>query len=263
EKDQTAPESRLVHHNRLPQNRDRQPATRVDTLADELAFAQLDTTSDDGAASAAVTPRGRRQVRHVMHQRNLAPTENVLEDSRGPYVDHGAYSVSGSEGSDDEEVRLRTFAGVQCPVVTAVQMLEAERIHGAHAYMRRVLLAVTDTGPNEDQMMENAGRGVCQLMLKVLGKNGAFGRCRVPLVVAGTGRGNIRINVKNRNAAPVIAVLCGNNKVGSYAMAAARHLANHGCQVLACVVGSTPVKVGGVFTERRLLGRLERRPPPR
>ena len=32
-------------------------------------------------------------------------------------------------------------------------------------------------------------------------------------------------------------ILAGNNKTGTYGLATARHLANHGCHVIACVVG--------------------------
>lgn len=43
--------------------------------------------------------------------------------------------------------------------------------------------------------------------------------------------GNRRIQHDNHNGAPVIVVLAGNNKVGSYSLAAARHLANRSCHV--------------------------------
>jgi len=32
-------------------------------------------------------------------------------------------------------------------------------------------------------------------------------------------------------------ILAGNNKTGAYGLATARHLANHGCYVIVCVVG--------------------------
>ena len=32
-------------------------------------------------------------------------------------------------------------------------------------------------------------------------------------------------------------ILAGNNKTGTYGLATARHLANHGCHVIVCVVG--------------------------
>lgn len=106
-------------------------------------------------------------------------------------------------------------------MVTVVQMLEAER------------MALTDTGPNEDQMTENAGRGICQMSLQALG-------------------GSRRIHAKNHNAAPLVVVLCGNNKTGSYGLAAARHLSNHGCQVAVCIAGSEKDFINSVASQRKI-----------
>lgn len=61
-------------------------------------------------------------------------------------------------------------------------------------------------------MIENAGHGASIMALKAIG-------------------GHRRIQPNNHNAAPLVVVLVGNNNVGTYALAAARHLANRSCQV--------------------------------
>lgn len=93
--------------------------------------------------------------------------------------------------------------------VTHLQMLNIENI--SH----------NELGFSEDLMAENAGRSIAEVALK------AFEDPAIQL----------------RNAAvepPVtstIVILAGNNKSGARAIAAGRHLRNHGINVLVCVVG--------------------------
>src|SRR3972149_8121687 len=95
-----------------------------------------------------------------------------------------------------------TEIGNIIPAVTTAQMKEIDRI------------AVEETGPNLYQMMENAGRNLAGITMKVLGNNW---REQNIIVIAGTG---------------------GN---GGGGICAARHLANHGANVKVCV--TEPVKL--------------------
>lgn len=81
------------------------------------------------------------------------------------------------------------------------------------------LFKVTETGPNDEQMIENGGRGVAMMVLQALG-------------------GSRRIHSKNHNSQPHVVILVGNNKTGAYGLCAARHLANHECSVTVCVIGN-------------------------
>ncbi|CAG8745793.1 6064_t:CDS:2, partial [Racocetra persica] len=95
-------------------------------------------------------------------------------------------------------------------------------------------MKATETGPNEDQMIENAGRGASMMCLQALG-------------------GSRRIQPHNHNAAPLVVILAGNNKTGAYGLATARHLANHGCHVIACVVGKDKDLLKSVSYQQKIL----------
>ncbi|KAJ3090661.1 enhancer of mRNA decapping [Quaeritorhiza haematococci] len=96
---------------------------------------------------------------------------------------------------------FQTLSGVRLPAVTMAEMADIERI------------AVTETGPNHDQMVENGGRGAAMLVLQALG-------------------GARRLKPGNHNAAPHVVVLVGSgSRVGAFGLAAARHLVNHECSV--------------------------------
>ncbi|KAG0003257.1 enhancer of mRNA decapping [Entomortierella chlamydospora] len=118
----------------------------------------------------------------------------------------GNNSNSGG-GSKKRAVKIQTLSGVACPTVTALQMQEVER------------LSASDMGLSEEQMIENGGRGAAMMCLQALG-------------------GSRRIQPNNHNSAPLVVILAGNNRTGAYALCAARHLSNHGCQVMAFIAGS-------------------------
>lgn len=80
-------------------------------------------------------------------------------------------------------------------------------------------IADNELGLSEDMMTENAGRGIAEVALSVLNSGG---------------RG--RTHKKNSTISPVI-VFAGNHKSGLRAVAAARHLRNHGLDVVVCVLG--------------------------
>ncbi|CAG8525228.1 6371_t:CDS:10, partial [Acaulospora morrowiae] len=173
-------------------------------------------------------------------QSKLASHENVLETSSRKAK---FYYSEDDEAANDAEVdsddswkkkmktngvgdhrkpKIRTLTGVVCPTVQPAQMLEVERI------------TAEETGPNEDQMIENAGRGASMMCLQALG-------------------GSSRIQPHNHNAAPLVVILAGNNKTGAYGIATARHLANHGCHVIACIVGKDNDLLESVAYQQKIL----------
>jgi enhancer of mRNA-decapping protein 3 len=106
--------------------------------------------------------------------------------------------------------------------VTHLQMLNIENI--SH----------NDLGFSEDLMAENAGRSVSEVALLALTD---------PAV-------KLRHASTPTPSTPTIVVLAGNNKSGTRAIAAGRHLRNHGVNVLACVVG--------IERERELIDEVRR-----
>jgi len=174
-------------------------------------------------------------------QSKLASHENVLEvstrkskfyhtDEEDEAANDGEVDSDGSwkkkkkaNGAvDHRKVKIRTLTGVACPTVQPLQMVEVERI------------AALETGPNEDQMIENAGRSASMMCLQALG-------------------GSRRIQPNNHNAAPLVVILAGNNKTGTYGLATARHLANHGCHVIVCVVGKEKDLLKSVAFQQKIL----------
>ena len=86
-----------------------------------------------------------------------------------------------------KSVKIRTLTGVSCPSVQPHQMVEAEKIAGTLfvmlvlSFVRFTLvfchqglifnaILAMETGPNEDQMIENAGRSAAMMALQALGK---------------------------------------------------------------------------------------------
>ena len=94
--------------------------------------------------------------------------------------------------------------------VTPLQMTSADDV------------AQDDFGFTEDLVAENAGRGISLVAIKAL---------EDPALI-------LRRQAATSSTSPVtIAILAGNHKSGSRAIAAGRHLRNHGLSVLVCVVG--------------------------
>ncbi|KAI9894370.1 MAG: enhancer of mRNA decapping [Vezdaea aestivalis] len=121
--------------------------------------------------------------------------------SASPYPPPGP--TSGSRSS------LRVVpSNRQCGVVNPLQMLDIERI------------MESEIGLSEDMMTENAARGVAAVVL-------------ASLFPDKQGRSFADLN----NSRPLVVILTGNQRSGSRAIAAGRHLRNHGVQVMACVVG--------------------------
>ncbi|KAH8667995.1 YjeF N-terminal domain-containing protein [Tricladium varicosporioides] len=94
----------------------------------------------------------------------------------------------------------------RCEPISALQMLNLENI------------ADNELGLSEDMMTENAGRGIAEIALSALNTSGGLTQGK-------------------STAVSTIVVFAGNNKSGLRAIAAGRHLRNHGLNVIVCVLG--------------------------
>ena len=90
-----------------------------------------------------------------------------------------------------------------CPCISPLQMLELEQ------------LSMTELGVTEEMLTENAARSIAET---------AYGLTTSE-------------DTEQTNHRPLIVVLAGNTKTGSRAIAAARHLRNHGARVVLCILG--------------------------
>ncbi|KAJ3285119.1 enhancer of mRNA decapping [Rhizoclosmatium sp. JEL0117] len=116
---------------------------------------------------------------------------------------------------------FKSVGGAPVYGITPDEMNEVERI------------CVQETGPDESQMIENAGRSAATLVIQALG-------------------GARRIKVGNHNAAPTVVVMAGNNKIGAYGLCTARHLANHEVNVVVCLVGGETDLSNAVSQQRKI-----------
>ncbi|KAI9743851.1 MAG: enhancer of mRNA decapping [Claussenomyces sp. TS43310] len=94
----------------------------------------------------------------------------------------------------------------RCELISALQMLNLENI------------ADSEFGLTEDMMAENAGRGLAQLSLSVIDES-------------------LRPRSRDVVTIPHVVIIAGNNKSGVRAVAAGRHLRNHGVNAVVCVLG--------------------------
>ena len=95
----------------------------------------------------------------------------------------------------------------RCEPISALQMLNLENI------------ADNELGLSEDMMAENAARGIAEVALSALNPGGKG-------LVQG-----------KASKVPIVVVYAGNNKSGLRAVAAGRHIRNHGINVVICVLG--------------------------
>lgn len=98
-------------------------------------------------------------------------------------------------------------ANRRCEVASSLQMLNLENI------------ANSELGLTEDMMTENGARGIAEVALSALNAGGR------------------RLTQGNSSTLPYVIVYAGNNKSGQRAVAAGRHLRNHGVNVVVCVLG--------------------------
>ncbi|KAJ3152465.1 enhancer of mRNA decapping, partial [Geranomyces michiganensis] len=207
EADATAPETLLVSLNRLPKG--------MQKLG--IRDMVLDTAS-------SVAPSGDETGNDAEVESDLDSDGAVLmlgghTAGSGIAARYGNPTGVGATGGVKRSV-CRTLGGVNVPTVSPAEFLEIERT------------AATETGPSDDVMIENGGRGAAMLVLQALG-------------------GNRRIKPGNHNDLPLVVVLCGNNKTGAYGLCVARHLANHECAVIVAAVGADAELVSTVALQQK------------
>ncbi|KAG0226100.1 enhancer of mRNA decapping [Actinomortierella wolfii] len=232
EADDTAPESLLVNLNRNPSRaKDVQQSPMMRKLAPNENVLDPAPKRSPFLGTSGGTNKPRAVAPNVGDEEDDtdledydsssgdSPTKEIIKSPKNrrrmvvPVATNGVHHQDGADSDDEDEdedngtqpkkrvVKIQTLAGVHCPIVTSQQMQEAER------------LSAMDMGVSDEVMIENGGRGTSMMCLQALG-------------------GSRRIQPNNHNSAPIVVILAGNNRTGAYAMCAARHLANHGCQVL-------------------------------
>lgn len=80
-------------------------------------------------------------------------------------------------------------------------------------------IADNELGLSEDMMTENAGRGIAEVALSALNTGGSS------------------LTQGKSTTTPTVVIFAGNNKSGLRAVAAGRHIRNHGPNVVICVLG--------------------------
>lgn len=96
-----------------------------------------------------------------------------------------------------------TASNGHCPCISPLQMLELEQ------------LATTELGLTEEMLTENAARCIGETAYGLASSEDA----------------------EQTNHRPLVVMLAGNTKTGSRAIAAGRHLRNHGARVVLCILG--------------------------
>lgn len=167
---------------------------------DELIRGRIVGAADSGRSSRRAMSR--QSISNLLTTRQLS-SSNIA--GRGSADNLQALSSSGSAVMNKPgkpSFRLAP-SNRPCPVVSPLQMLDVERI------------AEVELGLTDDMMTENGGRGIATVAIQAFGK---------------------RISASNHNALPVVLVFAGNNKSGSRAIAAGRHLKNHHVRTMVCVL---------------------------
>ncbi|CAG8685006.1 11885_t:CDS:2, partial [Gigaspora rosea] len=143
ELDSTAPENLLVNINRNPN-------FRTNGRNGGSQFNQ--TTLPKLASHENVLETSSRKAKFYHTDEEDEAANDGEVDSDGSWKKKKKVNGVG----DYRKVKIRTLTGVSCPTVQPLQMMEVERI------------AAAETGPNEDQMIENAGRGASMMCLQAL-----------------------------------------------------------------------------------------------
>ena len=249
QEDTTADEARLVSFNRLPaaragtaggknlhysENVLDSPAIKKGTIGGEIPNARLSSTDSELEISEAKAHSGKSSRRNGSRPSRapsrkgsaLAAGENygtgstfvtdpigrlsrqtTLDRNTSPKIKTDSstsrYRKSSASAHTEKSSFRITSSNCNCPCVSPLQMLELEQ------------LCMAELGLSEDMLTENAARGIAET---------AYG-------LAFNGEG------EHSSPRPLIVVLAGNTKTGSRAIAASRHLRNHGARVVLCVLG--------------------------
>ena len=226
--DTTADEARLVSFNRLPK-----PGTAggknlhyTENVLDSPVQKSVGHSSDSDLA-VSETKMSRTSTRHPPSRKGSALAAGDHHGSGSTFVTDSvgmARRRSNHSRAASPKVKTDSSTGLhrsstsapkpslhfsstnrQCPTISPLQMLEIEQ------------LAISELGLTEEMMAETAARSIAETAyhLSTTEDEEHPGHWSVPLIV----------------------VLAGNHKTGSRAIAAARHLRNHGARVVLCVLG--------------------------
>ncbi|OBT48958.1 hypothetical protein VE00_00647 [Pseudogymnoascus sp. WSF 3629] len=227
--DVTADEDRLVGHNRIPKpgtmgGRNLHPTENV---LDNIGRAQLPPAwnseagdSEDAENMMGVSQRGsgsgrtsRRAESRLRMPMSKKETSSLHSQSRQSISAAPRAKSRAPPSSPPQATTKSSFylvpADRQVEVASALQMLNLENI------------ANSELGLTEDMMTENAARGIAEVALSTLSLGG----------------GRHRTTQRKGNTLPYVVIYAGNSKSGIRAIAAGRHLRNHGATVAVCVLG--------------------------
>ncbi|KAK8162187.1 YjeF-related protein N-terminus-domain-containing protein [Phyllosticta citrichinensis] len=172
--------------------------------------------------------------------KNLHPTENVLDQRRTRRRDSSS-SSSEEEFSDfdsgrnsrrnrslasTKRVPFRSNSAIQEDIISAHKSLRSQGHRGCATITPGTMTALEELAEveylmTEEQLAENAGRGIAQVALSAVNPGGRR-----------LARENLAINAR-----PVVIVLAGNHRTGARAIAAARHLHARGPRVFVALLG--------------------------
>ena len=212
--DTTADESRLVNFNKLPSAR---PGTLggknlhyTENVLSSPINKMVDHSSGDSETdlNEARISSGRSVSR--------ASTKRIPPSRKGSALAKTSFDhIASPKIKTDSSTSHRAPSSTQkrpaflispfhrvCPCISPLQMLELEQ------------LAITELGLTEDILTENAAMRIAQ-----------------------TAYGLTSPDSPRQAHAATIVILVGNNKTGSRAIAAGRHLRSHGSRVVICVLG--------------------------
>ena len=211
--DTTADEARLVSFNRLPSIR---PGTGggknlhyTENVLNSPVQQLVDHSSGDSdvqiseARISSSRSISRASVRRSVPSRKGSTLVNASGDRvASPKLrPEPTMSFRKSSQKQPKYSLVITSSRRLCPCITPLQMLELEQ------------LATSELELTEDMMTENAARSIAESAYHLTSDHD-----------------------RQSISAPIV-ILAGNNKTGSRAIAAARHLRNHGTRVVLCILG--------------------------
>lgn len=220
--DMTADEDRLVGHNRIPKpgtmgGRNLHPTENVlDNIGRAPAWNSEAGDSEDaenmgvsqrGSGSGRTSRRADSRLRMPMSKKEASLHAQPRQSISAPRAKSRAPPSSPPQATTKSSFYL-VPADRQVEVASALQMLTLENI------------ANSELGLTEDMMTENAARGIAEVALSTLNLGGARHRTQ-----------------RKANTLPYVVIYAGNSKSGIRAIAAGRHLRNHGATVAVCVLG--------------------------
>ncbi|KAN0106479.1 YjeF N-terminal domain-like protein [Hyaloscypha variabilis] len=218
--DTIAEGDRLVAHNRLPRakpgtagGKNLHPTENVLDMPNGRV--DRDAWNSEAGDSEVEEQTSQRDTGSGRTSRRGGRAESKLGNNRRPVSRKGSAGIPGIQPARTLSIPTPASKPAfflvpsdrRCEPISALQMLNLENI------------ADNELGLSEDMMTENAGRGIAEVALSALNTGG---------------RGLTQGKTSN---IPTVVVYAGNNKSGMRAVAAGRHVRNHGLNVVICVLG--------------------------